>query len=48
MVDVYIEAIKGVNKSYVEYIDKRVIEQNGDRVYTLQEIDLSGIRSKVI
>ncbi|ASW42714.1 HAD-IB family hydrolase [Clostridium isatidis] len=34
MVDVYIEAIKGVNKSYVEYIAKRVIEQNGDRVYT--------------
>ncbi|NLL30714.1 MAG: HAD-IB family hydrolase [Clostridiales bacterium] len=34
MVDVYIEAIKGSNKSQVEYIAKKVVEQKGDRVYT--------------
>ena len=30
----YIEAIKGSNKSQVEYIAKKVVEQKGDGVYT--------------
>ena len=34
MVDVYIEAIKGINKYHIDYIAKKVIEQKGDRVYT--------------
>ncbi|GAA0738249.1 HAD-IB family hydrolase [Clostridium oceanicum] len=31
---IYIEAIKGLHKSQVEFIAKKVIEQKGDRVYT--------------
>ncbi len=34
MVDIYIEAIKGVDRHHIEYIAKKVIEQKGDRVYT--------------
>ena len=34
MIDIYMEAIKGLNKYQVEFIAKRVIEQKGDRVYT--------------
>lgn len=34
MVDIYIEAIKGVDKYHIDYIAKKVIEQKGDRVYT--------------
>ena len=34
MVDVYIDAIKGLDKFHIEYIAKKVIEQKGDRVYT--------------
>lgn len=34
MVDVYIEAIKGLDKYHINYIAKKVIEQKGDRVYT--------------
>ncbi|MDY4077413.1 MAG: HAD-IB family hydrolase [Clostridium sp.] len=34
MIDVYMEAIKGLKKDQIEYIAKRVIEQKGDRVYT--------------
>lgn len=34
MVDVYMEAIKGLNKYHIDYIAKKVIEQKGDRVYT--------------
>ena len=34
MVDVYIEAIKGLDKYHIDYIAKKVIEQKGDRVYT--------------
>lgn len=34
MVDIYIEAIKGVNRHNIEHIAKKVIEQKGDRVYT--------------
>ncbi len=34
MVDVYMEAIKGLKKDQIEYIAKRVVEQKGDRVYT--------------
>ncbi len=34
MVDIYIEAIKGLDKFHIEYIAKKVIEQKGDRVYT--------------
>lgn len=32
--DIYIEAIKGLHKSQVEFIAKKVVEQKGDRVYT--------------
>lgn len=34
MVDIYIEAIKGINRHNVEYIANKVIEQKGDRAYT--------------
>lgn len=34
MADIYIEAIKGLYKSQVEFIARRVIAQKGDRVYT--------------
>ena len=34
MVDIYVEAIKGLNKYHIDYIAKKVIEQKGDRVYT--------------
>ena len=34
MIDVYIDAIKGLDKFHIEYIAKKVIEQKGDRVYT--------------
>ncbi|MGO5093231.1 HAD-IB family hydrolase [Clostridium sp. LCP25S3_F10] len=34
MADIYIEAIKGLHKSQIEFIAKKVVEQKGDRVYT--------------
>lgn len=34
MIEVYMQAIKGLKKDQIEYIAKRVIEQKGDRVYT--------------
>ncbi|MFR5264123.1 HAD-IB family hydrolase [Clostridium sp.] len=34
MVDIYIEAIKGINHYHIDHIAKTVIEQKGDRVYT--------------
>lgn len=34
MVDVYSEAVKGIDPFHMAYIAKRVIEQKGDRVYT--------------
>lgn len=34
MAEIYIEAIKGLHKSQIEFIAKKVIEQQGDRVYT--------------
>ena len=34
MVDIYTEAIKGLDKFHIDYIAKKVIEQKGDRVYT--------------
>lgn len=34
MVDIYIEAIKGLNKYHIDYIARKVIDQKGDRVYT--------------
>lgn len=34
MADIYIEAIKGLHKSQVEFIAKNVVNQKGDRVYT--------------
>ncbi|GAA0685162.1 MULTISPECIES: HAD-IB family hydrolase [Clostridium] len=34
MVDIYKEAISGINKYHIDYIAKKVIEQKGDRVYT--------------
>ncbi len=34
MAEIYIEAIKGLHKSQIEFIAKNVIDQKGDRVYT--------------
>ena len=34
MAVIYVEAIKGLHKSQVEFIAKKVVEQKGDRVYT--------------
>ena len=34
MVDIYMEAIKGLKKDQIDFIAKKVIEQKGDRVYT--------------
>lgn len=34
MVDIYTEAIKGMNHYHIDHIAKTVIEQKGDRVYT--------------
>lgn len=34
MIDVYMDAIKGLEKHHIDYIAKKVIEQKGDRVYT--------------
>ncbi|MDQ0148392.1 HAD-IB family hydrolase [Eubacterium multiforme] len=34
MIDIYMEAIKGLKNDQIEFIAKRVIEQKGDRVYT--------------
>jgi len=34
MAEIYIDAIKGLHKSHIEFIAKKVIEQKGDRVYT--------------
>lgn len=34
MAYIYIEAIKGLHQTHIEFIAKKVIEQKGDRVYT--------------
>lgn len=34
MAGIYIEAVKGLHKSQVEFIAKKVVNQKGDRVYT--------------
>ncbi len=34
MVDIYKEAVKGLNAEQMAYVARRVIEQKGDRVYT--------------
>ena len=34
MIDIYMEAIKGLENHKIEYIAKRIVEQKGDRVYT--------------
>lgn len=34
MAEIYIEAIKGLHQSQIEFIAKKVIQQKGDRVYT--------------
>lgn len=34
MVDIYIDAIKGLKKYHIDHIAKTVIDQKGDRVYT--------------
>ena len=34
MVDIYVEALKGISKEQIEHVAKKVIEQKGDRVYT--------------
>lgn len=34
MADIYVEAIRGLHQSQIDYIAKKVVEQKGDRVYT--------------
>ncbi|PKM94280.1 MAG: HAD-IB family hydrolase [Firmicutes bacterium HGW-Firmicutes-1] len=34
MAEIYTEAIKGLHRSQIEFIAKKVVEQKGDRVYT--------------
>lgn len=34
MADIYVDAIKGLHKSQVEFIARQVVSQKGDRVYT--------------
>lgn len=34
MVDIYMDAIKGLRKDQIDFIAKKVIEQKGERVYT--------------
>jgi HAD superfamily hydrolase (TIGR01490 family) len=34
MADIYIDAIKGLHKTQIEYIANKVVSQKGDRVYT--------------
>lgn len=34
MIDIYMEAIKGLENQRIEYIAKKIVEQKGDRVYT--------------
>ncbi|MDO5518684.1 MAG: HAD-IB family hydrolase [Clostridium sp.] len=34
MIDIYMEAIKGLENHRIEYIAKKIVEQKGDRVYT--------------
>ncbi|MCM0650655.1 HAD-IB family hydrolase [Clostridium swellfunianum] len=34
MADIYVEAIKGLHRSQVEFIARNVVNQKGDRVYT--------------
>ena len=34
MAEIYIDAVKSLHKSQIEFIAKKVIEQNGDRLYT--------------
>jgi len=34
MIDIYIEATKGLSKEHIEHIARNVINQKGDRVYT--------------
>ncbi|WP_461207741.1 HAD family hydrolase [Clostridium sp. DL1XJH146] len=34
MAEIYIDAIKGLHKTQIDFIAKKVIEQKGDRVYT--------------
>lgn len=33
LAEVYLEALKGINKSYIEYIANHVIKSNGDMIY---------------
>ena len=34
MIDIYMEAIKGLDSHHIEFIAKKVIEQKGERIYT--------------
>lgn len=34
MADIYIQAVKGLHKTQIEFIAKKVIKEKGDRVYT--------------
>lgn len=34
MADIYIEAIRGLHRSQIDFIARKVVEQKGDRVYT--------------
>lgn len=34
MADIYVDAVKGMHRSHIDFIAKKVIDQKGDRVYT--------------
>lgn len=34
MAEIYVEAVKGLHRSQIEFIAQKVVDQNGDRVYT--------------
>ncbi|OFI07009.1 haloacid dehalogenase-like hydrolase [Clostridium acetireducens DSM 10703] len=46
MADIYIESIKGITKSQMEFIAKQVVNQKGDRVYTYTRDKIAWHKSK--
>ncbi|WP_235601416.1 hypothetical protein [Tissierella sp. P1] len=48
LAQVYIEELKGVNKTYIEFIASQVINLNGDMVYKYSRDQIEWHKSKVI
>ncbi len=46
MADIYIEAVKGLHKTQIEFIANKVIKQKGDRVYTYTRDMIAWHKSK--